>query len=165
MIYFLLAEELKRIKIGYTDKPDVYRRIKGLQNFSPSTLKLLGTSEGSADEELALQNRFKNLRVYGEWFDFKDELKQFVDEQVQKFDQPHLLHSVVTKEKCVGCNTLTKRRYNIFAFGSPLELPMCKKCFQRTHIQIEKEKRSAIMAKARLNRWKKKDSTMSSPNN
>jgi hypothetical protein len=43
VIYFLLAESVRRVKIGYTNEPDVEDRIAAIRTASPVELTLLGT--------------------------------------------------------------------------------------------------------------------------
>ena len=51
MIYFIQAEGVGHVKIGFTDADDADVRLATLQIGSPVPLRLLGTVQGSADEE------------------------------------------------------------------------------------------------------------------
>ena len=68
MIYFVQAEGIGHIKIGFTDGEDVNGRIATLQTASPVRLRLLGAIPGGMEEEKDLHRRFAAARVQGEWF-------------------------------------------------------------------------------------------------
>lgn len=76
-VYFLLNPKTGLVKIGWT--VDVYSRSKTLESQSGVGLKLLGFIRAdSMKAETEMHRRFKKLRVKGEWFSFKDELKSFI---------------------------------------------------------------------------------------
>lgn len=68
MIYFIQAEGLGHIKIGFTDHDDTLQRLVQLQTGSPVPLRLLGTIPGTLNDEKTLHRRFASDRVQGEWF-------------------------------------------------------------------------------------------------
>ncbi len=74
MIYFVAAEGLGHIKIGYTGGEDVGVRLADLQTASPVPLKLLSTIPGTMEDEKDLHRRFASARVCGEWFKPTNEL-------------------------------------------------------------------------------------------
>ncbi|GAA1961840.1 hypothetical protein GCM10009754_36160 [Amycolatopsis minnesotensis] len=57
-------------KIGYST--DIHKRHKGLQSSHPHLLELLWHTSGDRKLEYALHEKFKKLRVRGEWYDFGD---------------------------------------------------------------------------------------------
>ncbi|MET9568494.1 GIY-YIG nuclease family protein [Streptomyces virginiae] len=63
----IAADGSPLVKIGWTTDPN--RRIADLQSGSPLALRVLGTFEGNAELEAALQAHFADQRVRGEWFD------------------------------------------------------------------------------------------------
>lgn len=73
-IYFLQCDS--RIKIGFAK--DVKRRIADISCACPFPVKLLGTQRGSISEEQALHKRFAAARVTGEWFNFSDDIAQYI---------------------------------------------------------------------------------------
>lgn len=82
MIYFVQAERLRLIKIGYVDRFDLEgtrHRIKTFQIGSPDRLKLIAVAEGKKNYETTLHRRFKPIRVHGEWFEPSEELLGLVD--------------------------------------------------------------------------------------
>ncbi len=78
MIYFLQAEIIGRIKIGYTSKAKADKRLHNLKCGSPVELKLLTWTGGDRQKEQELHQRFAHARVRGEWFDPVPELVRYV---------------------------------------------------------------------------------------
>lgn len=79
MVYFILAEEVKRIKIGYCKEGGLDLRLKCLQGGSPVRLKLIvSIPKAGYKEEQRLHEKFKNLRFKGEWFDYTAEIENFI---------------------------------------------------------------------------------------
>jgi hypothetical protein len=81
MIYFIQAELIGRIKIGFTRKPDLGPRLCELQTASPVKLQILAAIPGDKLTEKELHERFHHCRVQGEWFDPSPELVRFIAEQ------------------------------------------------------------------------------------
>jgi len=77
-IYFVLAPNYFRIKIGYTSG-DPVDRLRQLQSGSPESLQLLGSLSGSRVIEKWIHHHFDHLRQKGEWFDFNWELRYFME--------------------------------------------------------------------------------------
>ena len=78
LIYFILAEQPGRVKIGYAADP--HQRKKDLQVGSPVPLALIAVIPGDRTTEPALHKRFARVRSHGEWFEFDDTIKQFLIE-------------------------------------------------------------------------------------
>lgn len=72
-VYFVQAEGLGCIKIGFTDGR-VADRLRSLQTACPARLKTLGVMQGTASTERGLHRRFAHLRISGEWFRAEKEL-------------------------------------------------------------------------------------------
>jgi hypothetical protein len=67
LIYFVDALDLKMVKIGYaSEDPD--GRLAIMQTGSPVKLTRRALMEGDRHVERELHQRFKKLRVHGEWF-------------------------------------------------------------------------------------------------
>ena len=66
------------IKIGETD--DVEGRIRALQTANPEELSLLGRIPCELHSEKSLHERFKHLRLRGEWFTPAPELLEFIEQ-------------------------------------------------------------------------------------
>lgn len=66
-VYFILAEGIDRIKIGFSNDP-----VRRLRDFTtagnPTPMKLLHTIPGGAREEGILHFKFAEHRLHGEWF-------------------------------------------------------------------------------------------------
>lgn len=75
-IYFVRAGDF--IKIGYSTRP--LDRLKALQTSHPGKLELIGTRPGSREFETELHDHFIKLHVRGEWFQAKDPLLQYIEE-------------------------------------------------------------------------------------
>lgn len=76
-IYFLYAEEVGRVKIGYAQ--DVARRIGDIQNMSPCELTLLGTVRARYEEEAFAHAHFRGHRLHGEWFTLTNEMREIAE--------------------------------------------------------------------------------------
>jgi DNA-binding XRE family transcriptional regulator len=75
MIYFLKAND--RIKIGYTHDPA--DRISQIKTSSPYELEVVLLIDGNRDEERELHDRFRDLRRFGEWFQFDEPLRNYIE--------------------------------------------------------------------------------------
>lgn len=65
-----------RIKIGCAK--NVASRLRDLQTSAPYPLRLLAVAPGGRKEESAFHERFKRLRVQGEWFSVSRGLLSFI---------------------------------------------------------------------------------------
>lgn len=74
-VYFVQGECGGSIKIGHSQNPK--DRLKGLQTGYPDTLIILFMMPGSEQEEFALHEKFRHIKLNGEWF--KPE-KELIDE-------------------------------------------------------------------------------------
>jgi hypothetical protein len=72
--YFILCEGTNFIKIGKTK--DIKKRIEMLQTGLPQKLRLVASVR--EDIENKLHKRFAHLRHNGEWFQFTQEIKNFI---------------------------------------------------------------------------------------
>jgi Meiotically up-regulated gene 113 len=77
-VYFLLQENLARVKIGFTSKAPT-ERIKQLQTANPDKLIPIFVIENNPPwTEGELHERFNEYRVSGEWFEVKGKLRDFL---------------------------------------------------------------------------------------
>jgi Meiotically up-regulated gene 113 len=79
-VYFVQQGDDGPIKIGRA--ANVERRLGQLRVANPQPLRLLATIEG--DIEAELKQRFKKLRISGEWFKPAEELRTFIGEVAAK---------------------------------------------------------------------------------
>ena len=77
-VYFVLAESLHAVKIGFTY--DVQARLRELQVGLPVKLRLLGTIPGTFQTEKDLHRKYSSLWLRGEWFRLEGELAGFIRE-------------------------------------------------------------------------------------
>lgn len=82
-VYFIRGGD--RIKIGFSTNP--LGRLSTLQKCSPDELKLLGTIEGTEQDERRLHHHFRHLRIRSEWFRDDPELMTYIRSAT---DQPYL---------------------------------------------------------------------------
>lgn len=77
-VYFFRSAGL--IKIGITQR-SVNRRAAGVRSSTKQPVEILGSIrlKDHGNIEMLLHNRFKHLRVHGEWFTPDDELIKFID--------------------------------------------------------------------------------------
>jgi hypothetical protein len=76
-VYFALAKEVNRLKIGFSVNP-VYRH-SDLTRQSPIRIELVGLVEGTIQTEVALHQRFVRQWIMREWFDYSGELREYVE--------------------------------------------------------------------------------------
>jgi Meiotically up-regulated gene 113 len=78
VIYFIQADQVGHVKIGFTEEADAQVRLRVLQVGSPVKLTLLGTMPGDMTVELELHRRSAAYRVHGEWFKPAMELMELI---------------------------------------------------------------------------------------
>ena len=78
MLYFVKAEGVGHIKIGFVEGVDATKRLCELQVGSPVRLTLLGTQPGDRAAEMDLHRRFASACVHGEWFQPVEELLDLI---------------------------------------------------------------------------------------
>lgn len=74
MVY-LISHEDKYLKIGHTN--DINNRFSRLQVSTPIKLKLIHLIKGGVNLEKELHQKFKDLRVNGEWFVYDAEILNY----------------------------------------------------------------------------------------
>lgn len=67
-VYLIGSGRDGRVKIGLSGNPQ--RRARGIATMSAIPVRLLWSTPGGRELELALHEHFKELRLHGEWFDF-----------------------------------------------------------------------------------------------
>lgn len=78
-VYFIAAEGVPRIKIGWSRTlANARARARHLEIGSPVRLGLVTLMPGSQRDERKMHRRFAHLRDRGEWFVSDDELRAFV---------------------------------------------------------------------------------------
>jgi hypothetical protein len=142
VIYFIQAEGIGHIKIGFTDGTDADSRLATLQTGSPVPLRVLHTMPGTMEDEKNLHRRFASASAGGEWFKAIPELLAMIPEK-----QGRSCDGVEIAERSVTIRVLTVGRKQ-FAKSLLNQLP------ERTCIDW----RSAVgRALARLGRGRNAD--------
>lgn len=78
MVYFLKAEN--RVKIGFAANPS--KRIASIQTSSPFKLDVVLIIDGNFSTEQSVHKTFKEYRLTGEWFEFVDPIKKFIEDNL-----------------------------------------------------------------------------------
>lgn len=79
VIYFIRAEGVGHIKIGWTEGTEAVARLRDLQVGSPVPLTCLKTIPGGRELEQELHRRFAAAHVHGEWFRPVPDLLKFIE--------------------------------------------------------------------------------------
>ena len=96
MLYFVKAEGVGHIKIGFVEGVDATKRLCELQVGSPVRLTLLGTQPGDRAAEMDLHRRFASACVHGEWFQPVEELLDLIGNVEVPQDVVDALNEVVS---------------------------------------------------------------------
>jgi hypothetical protein len=90
IVYFIQNTSTKAVKIGYTSKDDVAKRLAQLQTGSCSKLVILKTVEGDTNLEKSLHFLCSDYHLNGEWFSFDclDIVEKYLDLKTKKTDEP-----------------------------------------------------------------------------
>lgn len=82
-VYFATTRiDPSTVKIGFTS--DLEARKKNLSVSVPGGVTILCSMEGGLETEQFLHEKFAHLNVSGEWFDYSDELREFVTDVINK---------------------------------------------------------------------------------
>lgn len=68
-VYFILAADSRRVKIGFTAGTS-QRRLSKMQTDNHERLAVIRWLQGNEQTEGLLQNRYAHLRLHGDWFAF-----------------------------------------------------------------------------------------------
>lgn len=74
-VYFIADRAAGRVKIGISHDPD--KRMNALQGANGGKLEIIATFQGDERHEQALHDKFKHLRLNGEWFRLTPEIERF----------------------------------------------------------------------------------------
>jgi hypothetical protein len=78
-IYFIGADEIRRVKIGRAYIRTVINRLNSFRIGCPVELRVLGLFPTMYSvDEAATHDKFAHLRVRGEWFSWTDEIDAFI---------------------------------------------------------------------------------------
>lgn len=78
MIYFIKSGDNGPVKIGYA--VNITDRMEQLQTANPEKLEVILSLPGTFHKEKEIHEQFKHNRLRGEWFEYSDDLKRYIDE-------------------------------------------------------------------------------------
>ncbi|EPJ0264676.1 GIY-YIG nuclease family protein [Vibrio parahaemolyticus] len=122
-MYFVQGEVLGHVKIGYSTRSALIRRLKKHQTGSPDKLVLLGVALGGRKFEAHLHKQFKDSRLHGEWFQFSPELEQYIK-----------AHCVVLNNRLVMGLADNAACETTFAINEYIENPASKEYLNRINL-------------------------------
>ena len=76
-IYFVLAKESNKIKIGISHDP--LRRVRALKTGTWSDLEFLGCLPGVEEDEKNIHKQWQHLHVKGEWFELSQDMLDWIE--------------------------------------------------------------------------------------
>jgi len=79
-VYFIAAEGLNVVKIGWTSIGGIRLRMKSLRTFCPVPIAVLGGYPGTLTDELREHRRWAADRMQGEWFRRSKTLNDYIRE-------------------------------------------------------------------------------------
>lgn len=85
LIYFVIASELNKIKIGFS-QGSLKTRLGAMQSQSPAILKILGSIKGTRFEEAEFHRKFSQYHSHLEWFNVSDEIMDFIKNECTKWE-------------------------------------------------------------------------------
>ena len=101
-VYFMYDSLSNEVKIGRSKNP--WYRMQAARTFNPRIL-LLHTikCEDYVKSERDYWNKFKHLHNTGEWFSYRDELKEFLDNAISETKQvPKERKTITSRERIPG---------------------------------------------------------------
>lgn len=75
-VYFVEATAVNKVKIGTSVDPG--ERVRKIRTASPVDVELIYKFRGGAEEEKALHNKFAKFKLDNEWFEFSEEIREFI---------------------------------------------------------------------------------------
>lgn len=78
-LYFLHDKALNRVKIGVSTSPE--KRKRTIETSTGLPLTFYGLWANAGHMETPLHHKFAEYRTMGEWFEFSDEIKQYIEEE------------------------------------------------------------------------------------
>jgi hypothetical protein len=78
-IYFVLAPQVRRVKIGHAY--DIQKRLRDIRSFCPIELKVLHVFERKNQQtEKALHMLLDDVRLHGEWFEYTQDIREMLQQ-------------------------------------------------------------------------------------
>jgi len=79
MIYFVYDSVNNAVKIGKSKEENLYSRLYSLQTGNVTKLDLLGVMTGYTEKESELHLKFDKYRIREEWFEYVDEIANYIE--------------------------------------------------------------------------------------
>lgn len=92
-IYFLLSKDTNRVKIGYSTQLSI--RIKDLILMNGTDLELIAYKLGDQSEEVKLHKMFIEDRLYGEWFNYSDNINKYIKMMELDINQLNKINKII----------------------------------------------------------------------
>lgn len=130
-LYLIYAKELKRVKIGFSKKPE--NRLKQLQTGSPVQLELFAFTSAHFKEqsESQLHDKYKAKRVKGEWFQLEN--LDYIELLEQWDFDPGIHYEQRTREKI----SVDDIAYISFSSQSLCKVQVVDISFDKSHITVK----------------------------
>lgn len=93
-IYFLLSKDTNRVKIGYSTQ--LSTRIKDLVLMNGTDLELIAYKLGCQSDEVELHKMFIADRLYGEWFNYSDNINNYIETLELDIYQLNKMKKIIT---------------------------------------------------------------------
>lgn len=93
-IYFLLSKDTNRVKIGFSTT--LSTRIKDLILMNGSDLELIAYKLGNQSDEAELHRFFISDRLYGEWFNYSANIKNYIESLEIDSNQLIKMQNIIT---------------------------------------------------------------------
>jgi hypothetical protein len=98
-LYFVQCQTTKRVKIGISSDP--VDRMKQMQQGCPTQLVILHKIKTRSGLEEILHAQFTKHRLHGEWFEFTDEIREYVEKRKAEEREKPVNHKSV--QVCPHC--------------------------------------------------------------
>lgn len=98
MVYCIGSPERGIVKIGHSINPQ--KRLMELKTGNPFQLEVLAVIEGDDKKERELHEKFKDLRLAGEWFSYTHDIKEYFFKEADN----HMELEEITMQKLFRLN-------------------------------------------------------------
>lgn len=86
MVYFIVTEDEKFVKIGYTN--NLKNRMLSIQNGNPLEIILIRTIKGGMKKEQQIHKYLNKYHYKREWFIYNQEVKNYINNLSDNDDEP-----------------------------------------------------------------------------
>lgn len=122
MIYFIITEDKKYVKIGFTK--DLKKRLVALQNANPTELSVLKTINGGFHEEQIIHRKLSKHHHRLEWFHYNKETGEFINNIKDVNEEPEF--QLYEPSKSDNIEELYSKRLSNIEIAKKLEVTIHK---------------------------------------